>query len=212
MSSAPAPSSIRQAQDGSGQAPLHRPEAVAIARAFVSAIEDATDQLVVGGSLRRRLAWVSDIEVVAVPKMFEATDGLFGDVPVRVNHLEDRLQAMLDHGEVDKRRDRHGVTRWGPTLKYLSFQGAKVDLFSPGPQRFGWILLLRTGPAAFSRQLVVPRGKRTKDDRPGLLPPTVLPRDGWLTDKTSGQRIETPTERDAFRVLGLDWIEPWERT
>lgn len=107
--------------------------------------------------------------------------------------------------------DTNGAPRWGPTLKYLTYRGARVDLFTPNVERFGWILLLRTGPAAFSRQLVVPRGRRTKDNRPGLLPPQIVPRDGWLTERVSSYRIETPDERSVFELFGLTYQEPWER-
>ena len=155
---------------------------------------------------------IGDIEVVAVPKIEREPGGLFGDQADVIDCLDYRLALMLGQGKVEKRLDKHGRPRWGPTLKFLTFQGAKVDLFTPCDERFGWILLLRTGPAAFSRQLVVPVGSRTKDGRPGLLPRLIAPRDGWLTWKTSGERIPTPEERDAFAALKLPYREPWERT
>ena len=46
---------------------IGRPEAVAVARAFVAEIEDCCGELRVAGSLRRRLARISDVEIVAVP-------------------------------------------------------------------------------------------------------------------------------------------------
>ena len=73
-------------------------------------------------------------------------------------------------------------------------------------------MLLRTGPAAFSRQLVVERGRKTKDGRPGLLPPLIVPRDGWLTWRVSGERIETRDERTVFDLFKMAYLEPWERT
>lgn len=191
---------------------MPRPEAIEKAKAFVAAIEGTTDRLVVAGSLRRRLAVIGDIEVVAVPKVERLTEGLFADQPVEADRLDARMHALLENDEVSKRLDRNGSPRWGPTLKYLTFQGAHVDLFTPCAERFGWILALRTGPAAFSRQLVVQRGSRTKDGRPGLLPPLVAPRDGWLTRRVSGERLSTPEERDVFTLFGLEYVEPSERT
>jgi DNA polymerase/3'-5' exonuclease PolX len=190
---------------------LHRPEAVAIARAFVDALDGCYTELKVAGSLRRRLAYVGDVEIVCVPRLEALEGGLFGDAITHRNRLEDRLQALLEHDEITQRKDTNGATRWGPTLKFLTFQGARIDLFCPSAERFGWILLLRTGPAAFSRQLVVRRGQRTKDGRPGLLPARLLPRDGWLTWRVSGERIATPTEQHAFDALDLPYVEPWER-
>lgn len=191
---------------------MPRPEAIAIAKAFVAEIEDCCVTLTVGGSLRRRLAMIGDIEVVAVPEIATRSEGLLGDVTTTVDLLDVRMRGLLEEGKVEKRLDRNGSPRWGPTLKYLTYQGARVDLFSPCAERLGWILLLRTGPAAFSRQLVVPRSGRTKDGRPGLLPPLIMPRDGWLTWRVSGERIATPDEESVFNVFGLPWIPPWERT
>jgi len=191
---------------------MPRPEAIAIAKAFVADIEDTCSQLIVGGSLRRRLAMIADIEIVCTPKLETRMAGLFADTPLIKDHLAARLECMLIDDVVSKRLDKNGSPRWGPTLKYLTYRGARVDLFSPCAERFGWILLLRTGPAAFSRQLVVPRGMRTKDGRPGLMPPLVVPRDGWLTYRVSGQPIETRDEREVYRLFGLAYQEPWERT
>lgn len=199
---------------------LDRPTAVSAAKRFVGLIEDTCAQLFVAGSLRRRLARVGDIEFVAVPatealahpdlEMF-VEDGT-ERVAERLDLLNLRMGALLADGAVTQRLDVHGVPRWGPTLKYLWFDGVRVDLFAPCAERLGWILLLRTGPAAFSRQLVVPRGKKTRDGRPGLLPPHIQSRDGWLTERASAYRLQTPTERDVFELFDLRYLEPWERT
>jgi|SRR5215831_6982237 len=191
---------------------IARPEAIAAAKAFVDALNGTYEDLVVAGSLRRRLAYVGDVEIVAAPKLERVESGLFGDDIQTVDRLHARMHALLDADEVEQRLDRNGLSRWGPTLKLVRFHGVNVDLFTPDRERFGWIVLLRTGPAAFSRQLVVRRGEKTKDGRPGLLPGRLLPRDGWLTWRVSGEKIPTPTERHAFEALGLAYIEPWQRS
>jgi len=191
-----------------------RPEAIEIARAFVAEIEDCCDRLIVAGSLRRRLALIGDIEVVCTPKVETIPRyDVFGNITQQSHYdlLDAHMAALLEQGTVSRRLDRNGSPRWGPTLKFLTFLGARVDLFCPNIERFGWILLLRTGPAAFSRQLVVERGRKTKDGRPGLLPPTLAPRDGYLTRRVSGERIETPDEQTVFELFGLDYLEPQER-
>jgi len=195
---------------------LHRPEAIAIAKAFIAEIESACTRLVVAGSLRRRLAWVGDVEIVCAPKIetIDLDRDLFGAAARGdVDLLDARMTMLLDKGRVTKRLDKNGSSRWGSTIKLLSYRGAPIDLFAPAEaDRFGWILALRTGPAAFSRQLVVERGKRTKDGRPGLLPLGVKPGSGWLTRRVSGERIPTPNEADVFDLFGLPYAEPWERS
>lgn len=189
---------------------LHRPEAITAARAFVDHLDGTYEQLTVAGSLRRRLAYVGDIEVVAVPRTEPVTIDLLNERVVVRDLLAERMADLLEAGFVEKRLDRRGSPRWGPTLKYLTFQGVRVDLFCPEAERFGWILLLRTGPAQFSRQLVVGRGRKTKDGRPGLRPAHVRCDGGWLT-WSSGEKIPTPTEQDACRVLGIPFVPPQER-
>lgn len=201
---------------------MARPEAVEIAKAFVAEIEPYTDQLIVAGSLRRRLARIGDIEVVCVPKVeIEQVEmvGLFGSEFERrdVDRLDEHMARLLEAGTVEKRLDAAGSPRWGRKLKYLTYRGAPVDLFAPEAGQFGWHLVLRTGPAAFSRQLVVPtmddkgRKGRTKDRRPGLMPPNLIAEGGWLRYRLSRERIETPDEQSVFELFGLPWREPWER-
>lgn len=189
-----------------------RPEAIAIAKAFVAELEGTYDQLIVAGSLRRRLATAHDIEIVAVPTLETVTGGLFGDEGTTIDRLDARMTTLLEQYAVVKRLDKNGSPRWGPRLKYLLYRGARVDLFSPGAQAVGWHLVLRTGPVAFSRQLVRPRGLTTRDGRPGLLPPLIKPREGFLTWGVSGEHIETPDEQEVYRLFGLAYQEPWERT
>jgi hypothetical protein len=161
---------------------------------------------------------VGDIEIVAVPKVERASTGLFEDMPTDV----DMLARRAHDGAARQRRRRAAARRqrrprWGPTLKYAHvLRAATIDLFTPCAERFGWILLLRTGPAAFSRQLVLPQkdehGRlKTRDGRPGLLPPHVMPRDGWLTYRTSGERIETTEEATVFELFKLPFRTAWER-
>lgn len=201
---------------------MARPEAVEIAKAFVSALEGTYDQLIVAGSLRRRLAFCGDVEIVAVPKVEQQSAGLFEGMTTDVNLLDARMAALLDNDEISQRRKSNGdLMAWGPNWKSITFRGRPIDLFTPCAERLGWVLAIRTGPAIFSRQLVVPRGQipgetkrtftKTKDGRRGLLPIHVVPRDGWLTFRTSAERIETPTEQSVFELFGLPYQEPWER-
>lgn len=206
---------------------MQRPEAVAVAKRFVDAIEDCTDRLVIAGSLRRRLAMIGDVEIVCVPRVEvveTAVPDLFGErVESRgVDMLDLQLTMLLDKGRVQKRPRSDGKVFWGPRAKYLTFQGARVDLFcavndwdkepaNAEPERFGWILALRTGPYKFSKQLVVPKGKRTNDGRPGLMPAHLIAQDGWIRYRTSREPIPTPEEKSVFDLFQIPYAEPWER-
>jgi DNA polymerase/3'-5' exonuclease PolX len=204
---------------GTVETRMHRTEAVEIAKAFVAELDGTYDQLIVAGSLRRRLAYCGDVEIVAVPKVEQQSDGLFEDMATAVDRLDARMMALLDNDELAQRRKSNGdLMAWGPTWKSVTFRGRPIDLFTPCAERLGWILILRTGPAAFSRQLVVPkrddngRPGRTKDRRPGLLPIHIKSVDGWLCYRTSGERIPTPTEQSVFDLFNIPYIEPWSRS
>jgi DNA polymerase/3'-5' exonuclease PolX len=168
----------------------------------------------IAGSIRRRAPTVGDIEVVAVPMVeLRYEHDLFGAISraVVVDFLAERLDRLAEQGVVTRRARPDGKLVWGPSWKSFDFEGARIDLYTPEQGRFGWILALRTGPAAFSRQLVVERGQTTRDGRPGLLPPTIRPRDGWLTRPLSGERIETPTEREVFALFEMPYLAPADR-
>ncbi len=196
---------------------MDRVEALRAAKRFIAMIEPYTDQIIIAGSLRRRLPTIGDIEIVAVPKigvMEIQTLKLFGSEIERrdVDLLDGVMTRILESGAISKRLDMNGAPRWGPALKYLDYEGVRVDLFTCGADRLGWITMLRTGPAEFSRQLVVPRDRLTKDARYGLMPPYIAAKDGWLTYRTSGESIATPTEQSVFDLFGLIYREPWERS
>lgn len=192
------------------------PYAVAYGTAerLLGEIADCCVVATMAGSLRRGEPTCGDIEIVAAPAVEQLHErDLFGDVvrTVPVDRLAARMGTLADNDIVARRRRPDGKLAWGPYWKAFTFEGAPVDLYTPEHARLGWILALRTGPEAFARQLVVPVDRTTKDGRPGLLPPTIRPRDGWLTRGASGERIETPTEREVFDLFGLPYPEPRER-
>lgn len=189
-------------------------EALPIARAFVAEIEPYCERVVIAGSIRRGATVVGDVEIVAVPRtqIVEAV-GMFGEVIATgvVDLLDQHVTGLWANGVVTKRPLADGSTRFGRSLKYMAYQNVPLDLFAPESGRFGWILTLRTGPAEFSRQLVVERGHKTKDRRQGLLPSRLKPDGGWLTHRVSGQRIATPEEQDIFDLFGIPYRDPQER-
>jgi DNA polymerase/3'-5' exonuclease PolX len=189
--------------------------AAGVADAFGALLADAAERVVAAGAIRRRAPVVGDIDLLACPRLdtIEQRD-LFGDVvwTVRTDLLDRRLAELLAAGTIGYRRRPDGRIAWGPHWRSLTFEGVGIDLFTPQVARWGWILALRTGPAAFSRQLVTPVGRRSKKEgRDGLLPLALRARDGWLT-RGDGARVSVPEERDVFDLFGLAYLEPWERT
>ena len=191
-------------------------EAARVAKHFLSLIEGTTERIAVAGSLRRRLPMCGDVELVCIPKVTmeqTVTTGLLEDVveTAEVDNLHEALNALLASGVVQKKLiGAKGVTRWGPKSKALIFEGVPFDIYSTDADIWGWTLVLRTGPAEFTKQLVQRRGEKTPDRRPGLLPDGLY-FEGGIRSRLSGLLIPTPEEEDLFRVLGLEYREPWNR-
>lgn len=208
-------------------------EAASVAKRFLGLITDSCDRIVVAGSLRRRLPTVGDVEIVALPKIGAQPTDMFADVTAPVDLLHERMDGLLAEGTVEKRPRSDGAVFWGPRAKYLTFEGVPFDLFSvvndwrgtkePARaelDRWGIILMIRTGPAGYSHRLVTPKdqqavvGKKGNGQlirKTGLLPTHMRQAEGWLTYRTSGERIPTPEESDVFKLLGLEYVEPWMR-
>lgn len=203
--------------------PMSLSYATEVANRFAERIAAYCERLEIAGSIRRRSRSPRDIEIVAVPRIEPQTEtDMFGEVVAtsHVDLLDACLVRLLGEDVISKRLRSDGQTFWGPKAKYLTFEGVNVDLFTPSRERFGVVLVIRTGPAAYSHQLVTERGKTVtvgfhENGRPiqrvGLLPPIYRVQEGWLTYRVSGQKIETPTEEGVFELLGLPYVEPEHR-
>lgn len=174
-------------------------EAQRIAAEVVADLEPYCARIEVAGSVRRRKAQVSDLEVVAIPMIAHA-GGLFGTEPV--NRLWEHLHA--------------GSYEWlkgdNPEGKYYQLRlpeqwgGMQLDLFTAAENNYGITLLIRTGSAAFSESILA-RHKRLqgigKDGRGS--------KDGRLVHR-DGSVLVTPDEASVFAVVHLEWIAPEKRS
>jgi DNA polymerase (family 10) len=147
---------------------------------------------VVAGSVRRRKADVGDLEVVAIPR--RVTADLFGAVTV----VMPEFAALVNRWPAVK-----GLPSGRYTQRRLP-EGINLDLFMATADNWGNILLLRTGPADFSKRFVA----------------DWLPAKGYYSENGYlchvvgglGQRIAVPEEADLFRLAGIPWINPEDRT
>jgi DNA polymerase/3'-5' exonuclease PolX len=180
-------------------------EATDLATELVDLLLDSCTRLMVAGSIRRRRPDVGDIEIVAIPRYEVVQADLFapGDGLNR-NLLSARCLDLVDDGVLAHRLDVNGRRAFGQKYMRLFFRGVALDLFSPDVDTFGVILTIRTGPADFSHRLVTPRRQG------GLLPDWLAVREGRIWRGTTA--LVTPEEIDVFQAVGLDWIEPEDRT
>lgn len=171
--------------------------ALAIAEDLVARLAPQCERIQIAGSLRRKLATVGDVELVAIPQTVQDRD-LF-DQPIGAPRclLDDAL-AELDAGWLIKWRKN------GPAFKQFEYRGMSIDLFLVQPATWGIQYLIRTGGEEFSHWMV------TAQSAKGALPFGYQVRDGRLWHL--GQLVDTPEETDVFAAIGLPYIPPEQRS
>jgi DNA polymerase/3'-5' exonuclease PolX len=186
-------------------------EAKQIAERLVQAMTPFCSRVEIAGSVRRGCQVVGDIEICAVPLWEEGERpagtlfDLGGGVP-RVNLLHVWATAAGVH---DLRWIKPGtseVVSWEPKPEgkyWRALVGGeiKLDLFLTTKEQWGLIHLIRTGSAEFSQGVMTYAKYHTRFHVEG----------GALRDRR-GQKLETRSEREVFDLLGLDYVEPRDRT
>jgi len=152
------------------------------------------ERVEIAGSIRRNKLEVKDIEIVAKP-IIEYGYDLFG------NQIS--WKSKMDDFQFD---DLGKIIKNGNKFKQIELhQGIKLDLFIVlPPAQWGVQMIIRTGPAEFSRWVVTQRYKG------GALPDNFYVKDGcayyW-----NGRGISMDGENEFFNLLGLEYIEPENR-
>jgi DNA polymerase/3'-5' exonuclease PolX len=165
-----------------------------IAESLRSDLEPYCERIEIGGSIRRRKLEVKDIELVVIPK--------FGDFPTGQMSLDgDPLTSyenlLFEH--IAANREEYRIIKMGVKYAQIHKSSMMIDVFTATPETWGYIFLLRTGPAEFSKWVVTELKKRGYTLKRGAV---------WATDSLGLLQCDTPSERDVFRMLGIDWIEP----
>lgn len=184
MSTTTAPMSLRQAR--------------AVAYEMVEALRPYCERIAVAGSIRRGRDWVNDIEIVAIPKStMKAPDmDIFGEPLGKPKVVRDPGFVMV----VDSLAEVivKGNPQTGRYIQFVTTDGTKVDLFTATPKTWGYIQLIRTGSADFSRAVAL---RWSQLGYKGV--------DGALT--RIGKPIDTPEEADLFGLLGMRVPPPHAR-
>lgn len=162
-------------------------QALPIAQKITAGIADACKEVIIAGSIRRQRPMIGDIEIVAIP------DG---------DKLYSLLDAKLEAGTI-----RHVTPRkrWGERQRSFIFADWMVEIWiQPDPATFPVNLMIRTGSADFSRNMV------KKKSIGGWMP-------DWYKIEGSrivcdGQPIAIENESEIFELWGIEYVEPIDRT
>lgn len=182
---------------------VDRNAAFLAASRLVGLLSPASIRVDVAGSIRRNTPDVGDIELVAIPRIGERQVGLFGTETV--NYLTETLDYLIEMGELRNHpTDPKRGERYSKLLDPRS--GLQVDLFSTTLESFGMILLIRTGPADYSRRFVTDLRRRGLHAAEGQ-----LHRGGLGCGSYVCEVVPTPDEEDVFRAAGWPYIRPEHR-
>ena len=173
-------------------------EALAIAQAVLHQLEGACDRSMITGSIRRLKSEVGDIELVAIPKITETTNDMFGvSIPGSGrNLLNERLTELGVAVTKGVKEDAK--------FKQFVYEGMTVDLFLPTVETWGCVATIRTGSADYIHWLVTERRKG------GGCYSHLKFKEGRIWD--GAKALSTPEEIDVYQALEQPWIDPTERT
>lgn len=178
-----------------------RAAALEVAGEICQALKPACARLVVAGSLRRRKPDVGDVEIVYVSLSREERDGLF-DV-ASVCAVNTALDLLIHRGVIVRRETIRGAASWGEKNKYARHvaSGIPIDFFATTEAAWFNYLVCRTGGAVNNTTIAGAaqrKGWRWNPYGPGF------------TD-AHGAIVPVTCEADAFSLVGLTPLEPWQR-
>lgn len=160
-----------------------------------SLICQTCDRIEIAGSIRRKKAFVHDIDIVAIPRFVQRPPTtLFGE-PEKASELEARLREMETEGLIKFNRGGERVQRF--EVRDL---GIPVDLYVASEETWATLLLIRTGSREHNIYLCTLAqrlGMQLKADGSGLL--------------RGGQLVVNKSEEAIFKALNLQFVQPEAR-
>ena len=169
-------------------------QAEQIAQSLKADLEPFCEKIEIGGSIRRKKPEPNDIEFICIPKF---GDHQTGQMSLEGDPLTSYENLLFEH--IAANSDRFGIIKMGEKyaqIEVIAFdEYIKVDVFTATKITWGYIFMLRTGPAEFSKWVV------TELKRKGY-----KPEGGEISHGTFV--ASTPTEQSVFNLLDIDWIEP----
>ncbi len=199
-------------------------EAHKIANGLVEWLGSSCDRIEIAGSIRRGKADVKDIEIVAIAKLVKVPQPyMFGpneeagianlksnqSIKSRLEIAVGVLTQMPNPWQFDPDLKRNGEKY--KRLKHID-SGMICDLFITTPEKWGLIYAIRTGPADFSKAIVLKFLSRGWHQHGGQLHGHPK-RNGKPCEKGTRCQliIPTPEEVDVFNVLSWKYLAADER-
>jgi DNA polymerase/3'-5' exonuclease PolX len=161
--------------------PLAQAEAIAVGA--MEQLDPHCEVISLAGSLRRQRPTIGDIEIVCVPKPYDASPLFASGIATVVNQWE------KVRGELPCRY----------TQRILP-EGIKLDLFMVEADGYGLQRAIRTGSADWSHQVLARAWVRAGYHS-----------EGGLLRRADGSVVPVRTEPQLFQLIGLPWVHPRDR-
>lgn len=156
------------------------------------ALQPYCEKLNIAGSVRRKKDNVKDLEIVCQP-IKEVQKDMFG-YPVGQQPLAGFTNTLRSFGEVLKGHSN------GKYMQIKLHEGINLDIFMADKVNYGNIFLIRTGDWEFSKYFM---GRILKLYG-------YCSEDGFV--KKDKKVIFTPDEETIFKLVGIPFIKPEDRT
>jgi DNA polymerase/3'-5' exonuclease PolX len=166
---------------------LQLAEAEHIAVEVMLQLEPHCEVISLAGSIRRQRPTIGDVEIVCVPKPYEASPLFCSGIATVVNQWE-KVRGELPCKYTQRR------------LPGLPGMGIKLDLFMVHLDGYGLQCAIRTGSADWCRTVLAPAWVRAGYHS-----------EGGLLRRADGTVVPVRTEPELFHLIGLPWVHPRER-
>ncbi len=166
-------------------------KAKTIAEEVGERLSPGCQRITIAGSIRRRKSDVNDIELLVIPWR-----------SVSVDMLDHEVKRLISQGILNYRLNKLGRRTYGLKNKLMLHvpSGIGVDIFSTDELCWPMSLVIRTGGKETNKRLA-----------------TAAINKGWHL-QAYGTGFSTPqgditckSERDVFELVGMRYLEPWER-
>lgn len=169
--------------------------ALKVAAELQPAIKPTLERGKIGGSVRRGLKEVGDLELVVIPKFVATTADLF-DGDIQKSTLHQRIEELLGAGVLQHRG------AFGQANMYLRHTetGLPIDIFVASEINWGMFYFVRTGPADYIKRAMQRFLQLRKKGHAY----------GGVT-LANGTKVTCPTEEVVFDQLEWPYAQPEDR-
>ena len=177
-------------------------DAMNVATGLKDWIAQFCDRIEIAGSLRRKRDFVSDIEILYIPKIGSRMKDLLATELYSI--VDPELEKLIKNNILAKRPNKNGILAWGEKNKLGVHvaSGIPVDFFSTTEACWWNSLVCRTGGKENNLTITkraIARGYSFEAYGSGF------------KSLRSFEHHQTTSEKDVFDFIGLPYLEPEKR-